>query len=112
MGWGLFGIVGGSNGNPSPIQLFAHGGIGGNSPLPTRARDNFGIGYYYAGVSNDLLTRLRRFIPLDNEHGVEIFYNLALTGWLHLTADVQIIDPFLARRDTATVFGLRGQIAF
>lgn len=112
VGWGLFGTVGGSDGNPSPLQLFAHGGIGGNSPIPRRESDDFGIGYYYAGVSNDLKKTLRLFVPIDDEQGVEIFYNLALTGWLHLTADVQIIDPFLARRDTATVFGMRGQIVF
>jgi porin len=112
IGWGLFGTVGSSDGNPSPIQLFAHGGIGGNSPIPTRERDNFGIGYYYVGVSNDLLKNLRGFVPIHDEQGVEIFYNLALTGWLRITADVQIIDPFLTRRDTATVFGMRGKIDF
>jgi porin len=112
VGWGLFGMVGGSDGNPSPVEIFVHGGVGGNSLIPGREEDNFGIGYYFVGVSDDLRDTVDFVVPLDDEQGVEIFYNLALTGWLHLAADVQIIDPFLARRDTATVFGIRGKIAF
>ena len=39
--------------------------------------------------------------------GVEIYYNLALTPWLHVTADMQTIDPATAENNTALMGSLR-----
>ena len=64
---------------------------------------------------------LRR-IGLDHEQGAELFYNVAITPWLHLTPDLQIIDsarnkaPIISANrkpiDTAVVAGLRVKIDF
>ena len=45
------------------------------------ARDNWGIGYYYDGLSEYLKDALAPTVQLRDEQGLEIFYNLALTPW-------------------------------
>jgi len=59
---------------------------------------------------------------LDHEQGVELFYNIAATPWLHVTPDLQFIDagrnkaPILTAGGksigTAAVVGLRIKIDF
>ncbi len=73
---------------------------------PRRDQDRFGIGYYYLSISNDLRRTfpplLRNRIGLEHGQGVELFYNIAVTPWLHVTPDLQFID---AGRDKAPIIG-------
>jgi porin len=120
-GWGLFGYCSFSDADPNPISFFAHAGIGGTSPIPGRQKDDFGIGYYYLALSDHLKETLQPFtllpvigptLRLRDEQGVEIFYNVALTGWMKVAADLQIIQPGLASAPTATISGVRAKIDF
>jgi porin len=110
--WGLFGSAGISDGNPNPIEWSADVGLGGASPLPCRERDTFGIGYFYLGLSDDL----RQFgpvpLPLRDEHGVELFYNIGVTPWFQLSPDLQIVTPVRSRVETSVNFALRVKIDF
>lgn len=110
--WGLFGQVGISDANPNPIGWSVLGGIGGTSPIPARERDKFGVGIFYMGYSNDLKDALRIAIPVRDEYGFEVFYNLAVTPWMRVTADAQVIRPPRDDRDTAIIAGLRAQVVF
>jgi porin len=129
-GIGIFGRFGISDGNPNPVHHFYSIGIGGKGVIPGRKLDEFGIGYYYVDVSNPKFTGLlgnTRSI-LRDEYGVEAYYNFALTPWMKLTPDIQVIRPaqkerlqidsenLLASRrkdvDTATIIGLRLQVVF
>ena len=111
--WGLFGQASISDANPNPIGWSALGGIGGTSPIPGRERDKFGVGYFYVSYSQDLKDTLRVFgLPARDETGVEIFYNFAVTPWLRVTADLQVIRPPRTDRDTAVIAGMRAQILF
>ncbi len=122
-GVGLFGRFGASAGNPNPSQYFYSIGCGGKGMIPGRTFDRFGIGYYYDSVENPTLRT--RFLGtksfLRDEWGFEAFYNIALTPWLLLTPDVQVIGPAQKRRfvnglasresiGTATVLGVRLQL--
>jgi len=95
-GIGVFGRFGISDGKTNPVAQFYSFGFGGKGMIPTRGQDRFGIGYYYLKVSGELRdtfpTVLLTRIGLDHEQGVELFYNLAITPWLHLTRDLQFID--------------------
>ena len=90
--------------------------MGGNSPISCRERDTWGCGYYHAGVGEEI----PKLLNLNDGDGVELFYNVEVTPWFHLTADLQIIDsgfggiPALRvnEPDTAVVLGLRGKIDF
>lgn len=106
-GWGVFGRLGISDGNPNPLRWFASAGLGGNSPISGRDNDTWGVGYYHAGLTDEL----PGFV-LEDANGVELYYNIEVTRWFHLTPDVQIIDGSIRAADTAVVVGVRGKIDF
>lgn len=110
--WGVFGNATITDGNPNPVRYFANIGVGGASPLRNRKFDSFGAGYFYAGLSTDFRNFAPRLIPLGDEHGVELFYNLGITPWCHLTSDIQFITPGRERIDPAVVYGMRLKIDF
>jgi len=110
--WGVFGNVGISDGKPNPIHWSGIIGIGGNSPIPKRKSDTFGIAYYYLGLSDEFKSVVQPVVPLRDEHGLELFYNLAVAPWFHVTADLQVITPLLQPVDTSLVLGLRSKIDF
>lgn len=120
-GIGLFGRFGASEGNPNPVQYFYSAGVGGKGLIAGRGDDQLGLGYYYSSINNPTLQHpfFRRSF-LRDEWGFEAFYNVALTPWLLVTPDIQVIGPsqkrqitgLLARQyiGTATVLGLRVQL--
>jgi porin len=122
-GVGVFGRFGASRGDPVPVQYFFSIGFGGKDPIEGRPFDQCGIGYFYSSINNPTLQlpfSTRSF--LRDEWGFEAYYNAALTRWLLLTPDVQVIGPaqkeqILSLREresvgTAVVLGFRGQIIF
>jgi porin len=128
-GIGIFGRFGASDGDANPIHYVYSIGVGGKGVIPGRTLDGFGIGYYYINVSNPKFTGpLADRDFLRDEYGVEAYYNFAITPWMKLTPDIQIIRPaqeemlkidnehlLLSKKkdvDTATVVGLRLQVVF
>jgi len=123
-GVGLFFAFGASDGNPNPIQYSFLTGIGGKGVVPGRPDDTFGIGLARTEFSDALLPLLRQRLDLGLRHedAVEMYYNAAITGWLNLTADLQIVKPALTRAlnedgrlahvDTALVLGTRLRVRF
>jgi porin len=128
-GIGIFGRFGTSDGDANPIHNFYSIGVGGKGVVPGRTLDEFGVGYYYIDVSNPQFTGpLADRDFLRDEYGIEAYYNIALTPWMKLTPDIQVIRPaqeervrvdgnnLLASRrkdiDTATVVGIRLQVVF
>jgi len=108
-GWGVFGRAGFGDGDPNAVRFSFAAGVGGTSPIPTRETDRWGLGMYYVDFSNlDVLEKLR----INHETGGELFYNIALTPWAHLTLDAQVIDSPLPKVDTAVVLGTRLVINF
>ena len=132
-GIGIFGRFGASDGNPTFMHFFYSLGIGGKGVIPNRERDRYGFGFYYIDVSNPTLQGPFRTIKLlRDEYGFEAFYNAAITPWLLLTPDIQVVRgaqkdkiaigttpgpigiPFISKKSigTATILGLRMQIVF
>ena len=118
-GVGIFGRVGVSDGNPNPMHIFVSLGVGGKGIISCRPLDRFGVGFYYMDVRNPKFTgslATREF--LRDEYGFEIFYNVAITPWLQVTPDIQVVRPAqkqtISRENvnTATVLGLRLQMVF
>jgi porin len=110
--WGVFGDAGISDGKPNPVRWALILGIGGSSPLPDRKLDSFGIAYYYMALSDRFKTDVGPVVPLRDERGVEVFYNVGVTPWCHITGDLQLITPTLKIADTALLLGLRAKIDF
>jgi porin len=125
-GIGIFGRFGASDGNPNPVHYFYSIGVGGKGVISGRPLDQFGIGYYYMDVNSPKFTGplATREVPLQSGQGFEAYYNFAITPWMKLTPDIQvvraaqkdkvvsIIPPIKQSIDAATVVGLRLQMVF
>ena len=125
-GIGIFGRFGASDGNPNPVHYFYSIGVGGKGVISGRPLDQFGIGYYYMDITSPKFTGplATREVPLQSGQGFEAYYNFAITPWMKLTPDIQVvrggqkdklvstIPPVKQSIDTATVVGLRLQIVF
>lgn len=110
-GWGLFGRAGVADEATNPIGWFLSGGVGGNSFIPGRRQDTFGAGYYYSGTSSKIEPLLAAVLGgIGDGHGTEVFYNIAVTQWFHLTADAQFITPARETLDSSVLIGMRGVI--
>ncbi len=109
-GFGLFGRIGLTNGEVNPVEQFYSIGLGGKGLIPGRDRDSFGVGYYYVVLSDELPQLIKD--RARDEQGVEIYYNFALTPWLRITPDIQIISPARKSVDTTVVAGVRVKIDF
>jgi porin len=113
-GWGIFGEAALSDGNPNPFLGHWYIGLGGNSFLPKRLEDQWGIVYFDYRLSKDLRRAARSDlgIDLEPERGLEAYYNLAVTPWFRVTGNIEAINPFLGNKDTAVFTGLRSQVRF
>ncbi|MBI3864143.1 MAG: carbohydrate porin [Planctomycetia bacterium] len=98
-----------TDGNPNPIRWFANLSLVGTSPIRDRGNDTIGIGYYHLGVSDLPILTLH---GIGAEDGVELFYNVAVTPWFHVTPDVQILDPAQSHTATALLVGIRARLSF
>jgi porin len=110
-GFGLFGRFSWSTGESNPIEEFYSIGLGGKGSIPNRDRDTWGLGYYLINISDDL----PKMLGMDAEQGTELFYNIEVTPWLHITPNLQVIvDPGAGfqDRDVAIAYGLRAQVSF
>jgi porin len=127
IGWGPFFRFGWAPENRNAIDQFYSVGIGGRGLLiPGRDLDFWGLGWGGTHFSNDLrddLAFLGLKKPRSFEHSIEAFYNIELTGWAHLTLDMQfIVNPIGTRlvnttsnvkdEDLAVAIGSRLQIDF
>jgi porin len=110
------------------MHFFYSLGIGGKGVIPGRHNDKYGFGFYYIDVKNPKLQGLFQTTKLlRDEYGFEAFYNFAVTPWLMLTPDIQVVRgaqkntftidslPTIVSRKsigTATILGLRAQVVF
>lgn len=110
-GFGLFGHFGMSDGNPNRLRSLWLVGLGGRGLIPTRSRDNYGVGFYNMTPSSELKDTWNRVFKIRNEYGWEMFYNVSLTPWLDLGFDMQIIKPSFESK-TASFTGMRTVVRF
>lgn len=102
-GWGVFGRAAVADDDTNPLEWFLSFGVGGNSWIECREADTFGVGWFYSSTSD----QLPGAVLGDHGQGVELFYNYAVNPWLHVTGDLQVIDPARQGVDNALVLGLR-----
>jgi porin len=103
-GWGLFGRLGLSDGDPSPIRWSGATGIGGVGLIPSRDKDRWGVGIFHQKFTNKGLIRAA---GIDSETGGELFYNIDLCYGTNLTFSAQVIDSAIPHVDTTVVLGAR-----
>ena len=113
VGWGLFGLGTLSGGNPNPVKWSMLAGLAGNNLIDGREEDRWGGGFFHYALTQPLLSALEALdVRRRSEGGVEAFYNFAITRWLRLSADLQLIDPWNPARHRETYMALRLQTKF
>jgi porin len=93
--------------------------------VPGRLDDSFGMGVARTQFSSSFLPFLRQQfdLGLQREDAIEIYYNAAITPWINVTTDLQIIDSALNKAlspttgqltgiDTVVVAGARLRVRF
>lgn len=112
-GWGVFGRAGLADEQANPIGWFVSAGIGGNSPIHRRQADTFGAGWFYAGTSSELSPALASaFGPIGDAQAVELYYNVQVAPWIHVTPDFQVVMPAASTVDPSLVTGVRANVSF
>ena len=113
LGLGLFYRFGYVPDNRNVYNMTMSGGLGARGIIPGRPNDRMGFGAYAMFASDDfqekslLLNEL-----LDDEFGLEAYYNFAITPWAQISADVQWIDQGITTSDSAWVVGSRLTLRF
>ncbi len=107
-GYGLFGRASISDGNPTPISYFLSAGLGGYSPIGKQRGDQFGIGWYFVGASNQFGPIPQSIFGPRNGTGVEAYYKFQVNPWMDISPDLQYIHPEAgAIANDALVYGVR-----
>jgi porin len=74
--------------------------------VPGRPADNFGLGVFYTAFSSSLKDALPPIVGLEDEWGMEAYYDFTLNPSTSLGLDLQVIEPGLG--DSTAVFaGMR-----
>jgi porin len=108
-GMGVFARLGLSDGDPNPIQWHCSTGLGGVGLLPGREKDRWGVGMYYQKFSSD---EAFTALGIGEEIGGELFYNIAVTPWMNVSLDAQVVDSALELAGTSVVLGTRVSLRF
>jgi len=104
------GRVGYSSEDTSPFGVTAALSTEAVGVWDARPADRMGVGYFFNGLSGDYKSLLAPVDPLQNIHGGEIYYNVELTPWFHVTGDLQVILPATRANETAVVLGVRAKV--
>ena len=104
-GVGLFGRFGYTPEDRNAWNIYASGGVSGRGIIPGRPYDRMGIGAYWLKQSSDLDNQPGDL--LEDELGMEAFYNIALTPWAQLSFDFQWINSGVTGVSNPVVLGAR-----
>jgi len=112
-GWGYFARAGIADESNNPFAWFLSAGLGGNSKLFGRDADTFGIGWYYARTSPQLIPELANVLGgIGDSQGGEVFHNFAVNSRLSITLDGQVLLPARDSVDYTLITGLRANLRF
>jgi len=120
-GIGLFGRIGYAPEETNPITRHASVALFANGLSDHRPNDSFGLGIYHNGISQPLKHDIARLTEatatLENEQGMEVFYDVAITPAIRIIPSYQHIwNPTTAKvaknERGADVFLLRSSVAW
>jgi porin len=104
-GLGVFGRIAILPKSRNPFNTMVSLGLGGRGLLPGRSLDRMGIAGYWLNDSEDLGGLAG--VLVDDEWGIEMFYNYAITPAIQASLDLQYIDSAVITADDVFVVGLR-----
>ena len=97
-GIGVFFRFGASDGVANPVK-YATTSASAARGGPGAPHDNFGIGWARTELSDNFVPvpASAARLGLDHEDAVELYYNAAITKWLRISLDLQVINPGLQK---------------
>ncbi|MEL6876577.1 MAG: carbohydrate porin [Pseudomonadota bacterium] len=104
-GWGIFGQIYQSIGDPTFLDASGFIGMSGNPR--GRPQDRFGAAWFRYSLTDDLVSVLAPRLGLEDEEGVEVFYTVGIADRFEVTANAQVIDSAVAARDAGVLVGMR-----
>ena len=101
----------------SMVAAYVDGGLNWSAPLPGRPHDVAGVGVSYTRFGGDFQASTGPDGVASAETTIELTYKAQMTRWLALQADLQFlfnpaVNPSSGTRETATILGLRAEMAF
>jgi len=112
-GIGMFYRFGYMPDDRNEFNMTMSGGVGARGIIPGRPNDRMGLGAFAMFASDEFQEKsLLLNALLDDEFGVEAYYNLAITPWLQVSVDAQYITPGLTTSKNAWVLGSRLNVRF
>jgi porin len=98
----------------NPVHIYGQGGLNVTGPLPPRPKDVLGLGVSGTRFSDDLVQahRVAGTPVAHQEVIVELTYQAAITRFLTLQPDLQVVFDANRSRQGAVVLGLRLQAKF
>jgi porin len=111
-------LIGGTLGPDEPQfaqwNLFAS--VEAYGPMAVRPGDRMGVSFWYNWLAEPFVDTLSDLpvdpIRLRDTWGFELYYNVAINKWLHLTADLQLVQNENKGDDFAVIPGVRLVIDF
>jgi carbohydrate-selective porin OprB len=107
-------FIGGTVGPDDPqfAQYHVFAALEAHGPMASRPLDRMGVSYWKNWLSGDFKNLVSPVANLRDLWGFEIYYNIAINKWLHLTPDLQFVKNENRGDDLAIIPGLRAVIDF
>jgi porin len=105
----VFLFMGGTVGpdNPQFAQWNFFANVEMFGPKASRPHDRMGAALWFNGLSPNYKNLVSPVADLRNLWGLELYYNIALTPWLHLSPDIQLVKNEWQGDDLAFIPGIR-----
>jgi porin len=107
-------LIGGTVGPDDPqfAQYNFFTSVEAYGPMASRPRDRMGVSFWYNWLSDDFKDLVSPVANLRDLYGFELYYNIAINKWLHVTPGLQFIRNENKGDDLAIIPGVRAVIDF
>jgi hypothetical protein len=107
-------MIGGTVGpdNPQFAQWNFFANVEAYGPMVSRPHDRMGVAGWYNGLSDNFKDLVSPVADLRDLWGFEVYYNVAINKWAHVSADLQLIENEWEDDDLAVIPGVRLVVDF
>ena len=102
-------LMGGTGGpdNPQFAQYNFFASVEAHGPMASRPHDRMGVSGWKNWLSDDFEELVSPVANVRDTYGFELYYNVAVNQWLHVTPDLQFVENERNGDNLAVIAGLR-----
>ena len=102
-------LIGGTAGpdNPQFAQYNFFTSVEAYGPMASRPHDRMGVSGWYNWLSDEYIDLVSPLADLQDTWGFELYYNIEINKWLHVTPDIQFVENEWEDDDLAVIPGVR-----